>query len=331
MPADQEDWPFISVCIPVKNGGKRLPRCLKSLRNLDYPADRIEIIIADGRSTDDTVEVAKSFGCRVLDNPGQTVAAGRNVSFSAARGSFIASTDDDCIVPSDWIQRGLKSFDAPEIAAIGGLSLLPPDAPSWARAANFVFRLASRSGYSVQADHLEAGDSDDIPGGNAFYRVDAFRAVGPYNESLVTAEDVEWHRRVRAMGMRLKTSPDFFVWHDKRPTPAGLFRQMRRFAEGRIQLSRTMPEALRPLHRVIGWSAPFGLLAAGAVAAFLPWWTIPLAAMVIWLMLAVNARTDGEPNLASVLLAPALAVVVVGWSYGYLKERFFPMPSTVGR
>ena len=84
MPADADSWPLISVCIPVKNGGSRLGRCLQSLRDLDYPQDRLEIIIADGRSTDDTVEVAKAFGSRVLDNPGQIVASGRNVAFSAA-------------------------------------------------------------------------------------------------------------------------------------------------------------------------------------------------------------------------------------------------------
>jgi cellulose synthase/poly-beta-1,6-N-acetylglucosamine synthase-like glycosyltransferase len=331
MPADADPWPLISVCIPVKNGGKRLGRCLQSLRDLDYPKDRVEIIIADGRSTDDTVQVAKSFGSTVLDNPGEIVASGRNVAFSAARGSFIASTDDDCVVPRDWVKCALSAFDAPEVAAVGGISLLPEAAPDWARAANYVFRLASKSGYSVQADHLAAGDSDDIPGCNAFYQSDAFRAVGLFDENLVTAEDVELHRRVRAMGMRLKTSPQLFVWHDKRPTPLGLFRQMRRFAEGRVQLSRKMPDTLRPLHRLMGWSVPLASLVAAGAVATLPTWVILVVVLGAWLLLASTALADRETLGAAVLVAPAMAIVMLGWSYGYLKERFFPMASTVGR
>lgn len=331
MPADQEGWPLVSICIPVKNGGKRLGRCLQSLRDLDYPRDRVEIIIADGRSTDDTAEVAKSFGCKVLDNPGQIVASGRNVAFTAARGSFIASTDDDCIVPREWVKRALSAFDHPDVAAVGGISLLPAGAPAWAQAANYVFRLASKSGYSVQADHLAEGDADDIPGCNAFYRSTAFRSVGPFDEGLITAEDVELHCRIRGMGQRLKTSPELFVWHDKRPTPKGLFRQMRRFAEGRVQLSRKMPRTLRPLHRLMGWSGPAGAGICAAMLALLPFWSLPAAAVTAWLLLAAKAIADKERPSAALLVGPALAVIMTGWSVGYWKERLFPMPSTVGR
>jgi cellulose synthase/poly-beta-1,6-N-acetylglucosamine synthase-like glycosyltransferase len=331
MPADRDPWPLISVCIPVKNGGKRLGRCLQSVRDLDYPQDRIEIIIADGRSVDDTIEVAKSFGSKVLDNPGEIVASGRNVAFSAARGSFIASTDDDCIVPRDWVKRALPAFDAAEVAAVGGISLLPADAPAWAQAANYVFRLASKNGYSVQADHLLAGDSEDIPGCNAFYRTDVFREVGPFDEKLVTAEDVELHSRLRAIGMRLKTSSELFVWHDKRPTPRGLFRQMRRFAEGRVQLSRKIPHLLRPLHRLMGWSVPIGGAVVVALIATSTFWLVPAGVVAGWLLLAVKAGVDGERSPAALLVGPALAVVMLGWSYGYLKERFVPMKSAAGR
>jgi cellulose synthase/poly-beta-1,6-N-acetylglucosamine synthase-like glycosyltransferase len=331
MPSDEEAWPLISVCIPVKNGGKRLGRCLQSIRDLDYPQDRIEIIIADGRSTDNTVEVARSFGSVVLDNPGEIVASGRNVAFGAARGPFIASTDDDVIVPANWVRLALQTFDDSDIAAVGGISLLPEDAPSWAQAANHVFRFASKSGYSVQADHLSDGDAEDIPGCNAFYRTDAFRAVGRFDEDLITAEDVELHYRLRARGLRLKTSTELFVWHDKRPSPRGLFRQMRRFAEGRVQLSRKLPETLRPLHRLLGLSVPIGVVAAAVIIALFPLWALPAAALTLWVLLAASALADRSRVTAALLVGPALAVVILGWSYGYLKERLFPMTSTAGR
>jgi cellulose synthase/poly-beta-1,6-N-acetylglucosamine synthase-like glycosyltransferase len=133
------------------------------------------------------------------------------------------------------------------------------------------------------------------------------------------------------MGMRLKTSPQLFVWHDKRPTPLGLFRQMRRFAEGRVQLSRKMPDTLRPLHRLMGWSVPLASLVAAGAVATLPTWVILVVVLGAWLLLASTALADRETLGAAVLVAPAMAIVMLGWSYGYLKERFFPMASTVGR
>ena len=323
--------PFVSVCIPVKNGAKRLPRCLQALRDLDYPADRLEVIVADGRSIDDSVEVARSYGAKVLDNPGEIVATGRNVAFDAAQGDFIACIDDDIYVPRDWIRTALPVFEDSSVAAVGGISRLPEDAPVWAQAVNAVFRMAGHLGYSVQSDYLGNGDAEDIPGGNAFYRTEVYRSVAPFDAGLVTAEDVELHIRMRADGHRMKTSTALFVWHDKRPTPSGVFRQLRRFGEGRVQLARKFPQTLRPLHRLMGWALPISLIAAATAFATLPLTVIAAVAAVPYLAVVAKALIDGE-NFAAALLTPAaLLVMMIGWSIGYLKERFFPMPSTVGR
>lgn len=331
MVSEAHRWPLVSVCIPVKNGGSRLGKCLQSLRDLDYPQDRLEIIIADGNSTDDTREVALSFGAKVLDNPGEIVASGRNVAFAAATGEFIASTDDDCVVPPDWIKTALEDFGEDGVAAVGGISLLPADAPLWARAVNYIFRLASVAGYSVQADHLSKGHAEDLPGCNTFYRTAAYRTVGDFDEGLITAEDVDLHARMRARDMDLLASPSLFVWHDKRPTPRGLFRQMRRFAEGRVQLSRKMTHLLRPLHRLAGWALPVAtLLVIVALAMGLGAWLLAfgLAATAV---LFAKSLWDQEQAGVALAVPFALALAVSGWSVGYIKETFFPMPSTVGR
>ena len=322
--------PKISVCIPVLNGAQRLPECLSSLRALDYPADLIEIVIADGGSTDATREIALSFGASVLENPGKTVAAGRNVSFSAATGTFIASTDDDCIVPPDWVTRALAAFDAPDVAAVGGISRLPKTSGPWSEAANHVFRLASRSGYSVQADHLDTGDVGDLPGCNVIYRTEAVRETGAFDEALVTAEDVDFHQRILAQGKRLRTAPGLFVWHHKRPTVRGLFRQLRRYAEGRVQLGRKWPHAVGIAHLALGWGVPVVALVGLTWAAMAPL-SLGIAVLAGWTLLAAQARRDGLAIGASLLVPAATLVVAGGWSFGFLKERFRPVPGAHGR
>lgn len=331
MATEAAAWPLVSVCIPVRNGADRLGRCLQALSALDYPPDRLEIIVADGMSTDATADVARAHGATVLVNPKQIVASGRNIAFAAARGEFIASTDDDCIVPQGWLKTALAAFADPNVGAVGGVSYLPETARPWARAANYVFRVAGRAGYSVQSDHLPGGDAVDLPGCNALYRTEVCRTVGPFDEELVTAEDVDFHQRIRDCGMSLSVHPELYVWHDKRSTPAGLFRQMRRFAEGRVQLDRTRPGALRPVHRLLGWAWAYAPPLLVGLLAWLPLWLPPAVLAGVCAAVAGKAVHDGETMATGVLAGPALVVMLAAWSVGYLKESLVPMPSAAGR
>lgn len=312
--------PTISVCIPVLNGAARLPGCLASLRALDYPKHLIEIVIADGGSTDDTRNIARSYGALVLDNPGRTVAAGRNVAFAAATGEVIASTDDDCVVPADWGRRAVAAFETPDVAAVGGLSLLPEGVGPWPKAAHFIFRLASLAGQSVQADRLKAGDVDDLPGCNVFYRTDATRRIGAFDERLITAEDVDYHLRLRAAGHRLRAVPGLFVWHHRRPTVRGLFRQLRRYARGRVQLGRTWPGAVRMAHHLLGLSLPILGVVTAVGLALAP--ALFIGAGLGAAALLVGLARRGGLSLTGALLTPmAMLIIAMGWSVGYLGEH----------
>lgn len=312
--------PVVSICIPVLNGADRLGTCLASIHALNCPTDSVEIIVADGGSTDGSPEVARAWGARVLNNPGKTVAAGRNVSFAAARGQFIASTDDDCEVPPDWLDRALEAFDAPEIGAVGGLSVLPDTSGAWPEAANWVFRVASRAGYSVQADRMEIGDVGDLPGCNVIYRTQAVRDTGLFDENLITAEDVDFHRRIRAKGMRLKSAPGVTVTHHKRPTVSRLFHQLRRYSQGRVQLGRKWTAAVRPGHIALGWSLPVLLSVTPVWLAVAPL-SLLVAVSLCGAAIAAFAHVEGLRPRAALLAPIACVVVAAGWSIGYLETQ----------
>ena len=104
------DNPFISVIIPVKNEAILLSRCLDSLKHLNYPQEKLEIIIADGLSTDNTRDVALSYGAKLVANEKQVVGSGRNCGFKESKGSLIAFTDADCIFHPDWLKNSVKYF-----------------------------------------------------------------------------------------------------------------------------------------------------------------------------------------------------------------------------
>ena len=88
--------PLISVIIPVYNGEKRLPLCLDSIKKQTYPQDKIEIIIVDDDSTDNTVKLAKEkYGCKVYRNGTHNPERGKSIGIEYANGEYLFFIDDD--------------------------------------------------------------------------------------------------------------------------------------------------------------------------------------------------------------------------------------------
>jgi glycosyltransferase involved in cell wall biosynthesis len=112
-----EELPSISVVIPTLNSEKYLAECLASVRNQDYPANKLELIVIDAGSRDRTLAIAQQFAVdRVLDNPLRTGEAGKAVGVRAAGGDLVLMIDsDNVLVGSDWLRRMVVPFDDPEV------------------------------------------------------------------------------------------------------------------------------------------------------------------------------------------------------------------------
>ncbi|MDP2754648.1 MAG: glycosyltransferase [Nitrospirota bacterium] len=103
--------PSLSIVIPTYNSSKTLPLCLESIAGQDYPKEKIEFIIADGGSTDSTLEIAQKYTDKIYLNPLKTGEAGKAVGVKRSKGEIIALIDSDNILPSkDWLFR-MKNFE----------------------------------------------------------------------------------------------------------------------------------------------------------------------------------------------------------------------------
>ncbi len=107
----------ISIVIPVLNSGNVLKNCLQSIRSQNYPQDRVEILILDGGSIDETLSIAKKFSCKIFQNPLKTAEAGKAVGVKSATGQYIIFIDSDNILPqNNWLTLMLSPFStSPEI------------------------------------------------------------------------------------------------------------------------------------------------------------------------------------------------------------------------
>lgn len=111
-------YPKITIAMPTFNSEPRLEKCLKLIRKNNYPQDKIEIIIADGGSNDNTITIAKKYNCIVLENSRKLPEPGKAVGIKNASGDLICFIDDDnYIYDNNFFNKMVKPFEDKEISA----------------------------------------------------------------------------------------------------------------------------------------------------------------------------------------------------------------------
>lgn len=98
------------------NAAAVLEDCLRSISVQDYPKEKVEVIIADGGSTDKTREIARRYGVKIYENPLKTSEAGKAVAVKHAKGELVAFIDSDNILPDkNWFKIMVRPFSDRDI------------------------------------------------------------------------------------------------------------------------------------------------------------------------------------------------------------------------
>jgi len=304
------------------------------LQNLDYPRDRLEVIIVDGFSTDDTKEIAHRYGVTVAMNPKQTEPAGRNVGFALSKGDLIAFTDADCVVDRNWLKNSLKYFADEKVAGVGGINLTPEAEGAFGKAVGFVFSQALFSPGTYHARiPKEVKKVPSLPWCNAIYRRAILEKVMPIDDSLLFCADTDLNRRVNAIGYELLYTPDVFVWHHRRSTLTKLWTQIHKYAIARMQVSRKRPGMLHPAHVMVGLAIPLLAVTGIGLSLLAPKLLLLLAGVSLLGLLLFSALAFlKERSIKVALYVPVvISTMLLGWSSGFLRELLFPLKDVTGR
>ena len=234
--ADLEQLPAVSIIIPVKDRAADLRNCLTSLQQLNYPAEKLELVVVDDGSRDQTPQVATEFGAVLLASGavGGGPALARNKGAAVAKGEVLAFIDSDCTASPDWLNELLPAFYDPKLAAVGGWvdGMHQGSALDRYEAVMSSLNLGRR-----EMSGGAGGDTFYLPSCNLLLRKEAFRAAGGFNPGMQVGEDVDLTWRLRDAGWKIQYLPQGRVYHAHRSRPWPFMK--RRFdygtSEGRLQ------------------------------------------------------------------------------------------------
>lgn len=320
--------PFVSIVIPVRNVEKILGRCLESLKVLDYPKDKYEVIIADSESNDNTPSIAKKYGVIFISTSKKSVCAGRNEGFKITKGEIIAFSDADCVMDRNWIKNSLKYFADPKVGAVGGPNLSPADDTAFAKAVSFIFDRALFSAGSVHGRVLKNTKVvASLPGCNIILRRKVLDGVMPVDETIIGGEDFAMNYKIRKLGYKLLYTPDTFVWHYHRATPRKFFKQIYRYGASRLIIGKKDIKMINPVHIAVGFGIPV-LLGIFLLLLFFNQimlaWLMSTAALffLVYIFLAWFKLN----SLKAALWVPGvITILFCSWSLGFLRELILPL------
>jgi glycosyltransferase involved in cell wall biosynthesis len=301
----------VSLVTTVKDEAATAPELIRSIRGQSRRPD--EWLVADGGSTDGTVEIFTAEpSCTVVSETGN-IARGRNAAIDRARGSVIAVIDGGCVAKSDWLERlvGALDDDAAEVVAGATVPCIerPFDAAQWILLDQFHHP-------SISLREPTASSRSVAFSRSAWERC-------PYPEWLDHSEDAwlfeEWQR----LGLRMARVPDAVVEWRLRPTVAAWVRQHYRYMRGQGRaglygprhLTRMLFYALL-LALVVGGVFRPGLLLAGAAA-----WAAYAAATLVRFPCATAGRGFGFKTATLAWLPVMLLTMDVAKIRGYIGAR----------
>jgi glycosyltransferase involved in cell wall biosynthesis len=207
-----------SIIVPARNEEGNIQDLLRSLLQIEYPLESVEVIVIDDLSQDDTSGAVTRFiqGNNILEiklvrastrmGPG----GARNLGARLSAGDIIAFVDSDDIIPKDWLTRTENFFRRfPEISGVTG-----PAIPVENREDSVVARYEGlRRWYYETLEEGIVKSGKLFRGGNMAILRHVFLSLGGFNEKLFTKEDHEFGQRFLENGYKAYYSRDVLVYH----------------------------------------------------------------------------------------------------------------------
>jgi glycosyltransferase involved in cell wall biosynthesis len=314
--------PLVSFVVPVRNEREAIEDCVQALLAQDLPPDQIEIVVAEGRSSDGTRAILDRLSARdprvkVVDNPTGRTPDALNLAILASSGKFIGAISGHSRVAADYASRCLNVMRKTDAWSVGGRMEQSSTTP-FGRAA--AAAAGSRFGVGDSAFHYA-----DVPGPvetvfPGFWPRWVFEQVGLFDPELIRNQDDELSYRIRAAGGIVWFDPGIRATYRPRESWPRLFDQYRQYGKFKVRVFQKHIRAARLRHLIPGIFV--GSLLLTPLALAIPWLSvIPLMSASVYVAanLVFSARVSRRTQTRMVDVMKAFAGMHLGYGLGFLQ------------
>ena len=240
-----------SIIVPCYNERRTVHLLLDALYTQTYPRSAMEVLIADGGSTDGTPAAIQAWqqqhpdlAIRIVDNPARIIPAALNAAINASHGDIIVRLDAHSKPNPDYVQRAVTAVLEGRGQNVGGVWDIQPSSNAW-----IARSIAAAAGHPIGVGDAryrysdQPGFVDTVPFG-AFKR-ELIAQVGMFDETLLTNEDYEFNTRIRQAGGKIWLDPQIRSVYYARQDLGALARQYWRYGYWKVHMLRRYPGTIR--------------------------------------------------------------------------------------
>jgi succinoglycan biosynthesis protein ExoA len=316
--------PFVTIIMPVRNESACMWEGLTAIVEQDYSLARMEVLIADGMSMDNTRSIIHDFAVRypqlqlhILDNPGKIVPTGMNAALCEAKGEIVVRVDGHTILAPDYIRQCVETLQRTGADNAGGRMN-----STSSNAFGEVVALATSMSFGIGDGHFHYSNEEewvDTVYMGAWPRP-VFKKIGLFDEELVRDQDDEFNYRLRAAGGGILLSPKIKSQYVVRGTPGALWRQYYQYGYWKVRVLQKHPRQMSA-RQFVPPAFVLSLLASGMFAI-----SAPLRALSLLVpSLYVVANATASLRAASrngwkyfVLLPVVFSILHLSYGLGFL-------------
>ncbi|HUE98777.1 MAG TPA: glycosyltransferase family 2 protein [Anaerolineales bacterium] len=324
--------PKVSIIVPCYNEQSTIRLLLEALHEQTYPHVDMEVIVADGLSTDGTRDVISVFqkdvpdlNVRVVENANRSIPSALNRAIEAARGEIILRLDGHSRPYPDYVANCIAAHQAGRGDNVGGVWEICPGADTWiAKSIAIAAAHPLGVGDALYRHTKHAAEVDTVPFGS--FRRALIEQVGFFDESLLTNEDYEFNVRVRKAGGKIWLDPSIRSVYYARATLLELIRQYWRYGFWKWRMLRRYPDTLR-WRQALPPLFVISLISLAVLSIFILFARILLAGelfLYFSIMIVAGLLTAYQRRMPYLLLGLPLAISAmhVAWGTGFLWSIF---------
>lgn len=223
---------IITIGVIAYNEKCSIGSLLKDICAQSYDHKKIEVILVDSMSTDNTLKIMETFkknnikdfyDVQVLSNPKKTQPCGWNVVLKNYKGDAVVRIDAHASIPSDFIEKNIETLNSGEYICGGFRPNIIDEPTPWKETLLLVE--TSMFGSSIAPYRRQQGKTYVNSLFHGAYKRDVFDKIGLFNERLARTEDNEIHYRMQKAGFKICFNPEIISYQHTRNNLKGMIKQ----------------------------------------------------------------------------------------------------------